>query len=165
MTQPASYGYLKTRLKRRKTRGAARQYRPLVLERLERRDMFAVEPISLADPSFSGDSVLGNPAGGGTLQRGNDVSMSADGQIVAFESRANNLVARDLNRFEDVFFYDRGTGQVQLVSAKALGDPANNRSFNPRVTPDGRFTFFNSEAKDLDPTINVTVNGAQVYRS
>jgi Tol biopolymer transport system component len=43
-------------------------------------------------------------------------SLSADGRWVAFQSLADNLVARDTNRYMDVFLYDRKTGLVEMVT-------------------------------------------------
>ena len=43
-------------------------------------------------------------------------SMSADGRYVVFASFASNLVTGDTNGYEDIFRYDRLTGQVARVS-------------------------------------------------
>jgi Tol biopolymer transport system component len=42
--------------------------------------------------------------------------ISADGQVVAFESAATNLVPEDTNEVTDVFVHDRGTGITTRVS-------------------------------------------------
>jgi hypothetical protein len=46
-----------------------------------------------------------------------DPSISADGNHVAFGSRANNLVAGDGNGARDVFVRDRGAGSTEIVSS------------------------------------------------
>ncbi len=123
----------------------------LALEVLEDRVMPSVAPLTLADPSVWGDTgyygVSGKP------------SMSADGQLIVFESEANNLVPNDFNNAKDIFLYDRGTGRVSLVSVDKTGTGSGinelvgignwSRSFDPRITPDGRYVVFLSYANDL----------------
>lgn len=43
-------------------------------------------------------------------------SLSTDGRWIAFQSRADNLVAGDTSGYMDVFVYDRETGTVELGS-------------------------------------------------
>ena len=62
--------------------------RPLVVEYLEDRTLMTVLPLTLADPSFFGNSAFGASS---------DPSMSADGQLVVFETSAPNLVPNDVN--------------------------------------------------------------------
>src|SRR5262249_1290315 len=83
----------------------SRRRRPLV-ESLEERILLAVQPLTLADPTFWGNSGLGVSSA---------PSISADGQRIVFESDAPNLVPGDTNGTTDVFLYDRGTGRVSLV--------------------------------------------------
>jgi len=79
-------------------------------------------------------------------------SMSSDGNVVAFESTANNLVLVDNNGLRDVFarnisgltttrvsIPDPGTGQVQ----------SNGTSFNPSISPDGTTVGFESGGTNL----------------
>jgi Tol biopolymer transport system component len=76
-------------------------------------------------------------------------SVSADGVIVAFASRAANLVADDKNGEWDVFVYD---GRARLTSRVSLGPlcrQANEASNNPAVSADGRFVAFSSFAHNL----------------
>lgn len=47
-------------------------------------------------------------------------SISADGRYIAFESEAENLVAGDTNRMQDIFVYDRHTGQTTRVSVSCV---------------------------------------------
>lgn len=82
--------------------------------------------------------------GGSTM-----AAISADGNTVAFASRATNLVARDRNKASDVFLYDVGTRAVTLVSRGAGGATANGTSLNPAVSGDGRFVAFQSDASDM----------------
>jgi Tol biopolymer transport system component len=81
--------------------------------------------------------------------------ISGDGNWVAFESGASDLVAgqNGPQDFWDVFLYERATGQTMLVS-RAAGTTltaANHQSFRPTLSHDGRWVAFRSEASDLIP--------------
>ena len=85
------------------------------------------------------------PPNGGTTMP----AISADGQTIAFASRATNLVARDRNKSSDIFVYDVDSGGVTLVSRGMGGGTANGASFNPAISADGRFVVFQSDASDM----------------
>jgi Tol biopolymer transport system component len=76
-------------------------------------------------------------------------SISANGRYVAFSSDASNLVPGDTNNKLDVFVYDRQTGQTRRVSVASNGSQANNDSFSPSISVDGRFIAFTSRASNL----------------
>ncbi len=78
-----------------------------------------------------------------------------DGRRVIFQSHATNLVAGDVNGKFDIFSHDQGDNKTSLVSAKPDGTQANNHSYHPQVTPDGRFVVYESDATNLtaDPYI------------
>jgi Tol biopolymer transport system component len=77
-------------------------------------------------------------------------TISADGRFVAFRSLADNLVPADTNRVPDIFLYDRQADITELVSASESGSrAANNRSFAPVFSGDGRTLVFQSWASDL----------------
>lgn len=78
-------------------------------------------------------------------------SLSADGRLVAFESRATNLVPDDTNARADVFVHDRVTGQTERVSVSSSGVQGNNNSQVPSISADGRYVVFQSIATDLVP--------------
>jgi hypothetical protein len=101
--------------------------------------------------------------------------VSRDGQYVAFESAADNLVAPaqctggsppvlggllgggtpptctggDTNKADDVFLYSVATGQVTLVSGAAGGSTGNGASNRPSVSGDGHEIAFQSDATNL----------------
>lgn len=77
------------------------------------------------------------------------VSMSGDGDVVAFSSRADNLVPHDRNGEGDVFVRDRRAGVTRLVSRTMSGVQANGVSDDPFVSADGRFVAFSSYATNL----------------
>jgi Tol biopolymer transport system component len=90
-------------------------------------------------------------ANGGSIPGG----VSADGNVVAFTSLATDLVpVRDLNDIYDVFWFDRQTGTVTLVSRASrprTGRTGNSSSFFSSMSPDGAFIAFHSAASDLVP--------------
>ena len=75
--------------------------------------------------------------------------ISGDGRWVAFDSRASNLVAGDLNNNLDVFVYDMLSGTNQLVSLAADGSQGNGSSYGAAITADGRYVLFQSDATNL----------------
>jgi hypothetical protein len=76
-------------------------------------------------------------------------SISSDGNFVAFESLASDLVSGDTNGFWDIFVYNRTTGAIERVSLGINGAQANNDSFNPSISGDGRYVTFSSRATNL----------------
>ena len=93
---------------------------------------------------------------------GNDNSyspaISADGQTVAFESYASNLVAGDTNAVRDVFVWSAAnpTAGVQRVSVSDVGAQANSASDQPTISGDGKVVAFNTWASNI--TAGVTGN-------
>jgi Tol biopolymer transport system component len=49
--------------------------------------------------------------------------ISADGRLVVFQSVADNLVANDTNKKQDIFVHDRATGETVRVSARLRQRP------------------------------------------
>lgn len=76
-------------------------------------------------------------------------AISGDGNIVAFKSEADNLVPHDNNGVVDVFARDRAAGTTERVSVSFNGGDANDGSFLPVVSRDGRFVVFGSAATNL----------------
>ncbi|MCP4409235.1 MAG: hypothetical protein GY807_16070, partial [Gammaproteobacteria bacterium] len=76
-------------------------------------------------------------------------STSADGQFVAFQSDASNLISNDFNAQSDVFIHDRQTGQTTRVSVDGTGSDANGYSDWPSISADGRYVAFRSDASNL----------------
>jgi Ca2+-binding RTX toxin-like protein len=86
---------------------------------------------------------------GGTSANGfsSHASISADGRYVAYESQASNLVAGDTNGATDIFVTDMDTGLTTRVSTTAAGGQADNYSFNPVISADGRYVAFTSNSQ------------------
>lgn len=113
--------------------------------------MFAAAPINLVD-----SSVIGLSADG----QSETPSISADGQLVAFSSTAPNLVHHDFNNVRDVFLYNRGTGEVSLLSENSEGTAsAVNGAHSPAISGDGRYVLFRSQSNNLI----AGVSGNQLY--
>jgi Tol biopolymer transport system component len=75
--------------------------------------------------------------------------VSAGGRFVAFESPYAGFVLNDTNGKSDVFVRDRQSGVTERVSVSTGGEQANGDSYSVRITPDGRYVLFNSEASNL----------------
>jgi Tol biopolymer transport system component len=80
-----------------------------------------------------------------------DPSISGDGRLVAFQSRATNLVSGDTNGVTDVFVHDRFTGATTRVSVASTGAQGNGTSAQPAISEDGRYVAFSSSASNLVP--------------
>jgi Tol biopolymer transport system component len=87
----------------------------------------------------------GKPGNGSSSR----ASLSADGRFVAFESDASNLVPRDTNKDTDIFVRDRKTGTTTRISVSSRGGQANDGSYHPSISADGRFVAFESLATNL----------------
>jgi Tol biopolymer transport system component len=77
--------------------------------------------------------------------------VSRDGRYVAFWSYASNLVPADGSGNSDVFVRDMVAGVTTRVSVDMDGGDADNTSWLPVMTPDGRYIAFWSIASDLVP--------------
>ena len=77
--------------------------------------------------------------------------ISEDGNVVAFRSTASNLVPNDTNGEWDTFVHDIPTGRTTRVSVDSAGLEANDSSLECRLSGDGRWVAFKSEASNLVP--------------
>lgn len=80
-----------------------------------------------------------------------NADISDDGRYVAFESSADNLINTDNNGFNDIFVRDRQRGETTRVSVDSSGAEANDTSFSPAISGDGRYVAFISPASNLVP--------------
>ena len=88
-------------------------------------------------------------------------ALSGDGHLVAFKSLADNFVPNDNNGVVDVFAYNRDTKTIERISVDLSGGDANDFSFPPSVSGDGRFVVFGSFATNLVP--NDSNSSADVF--
>lgn len=78
-----------------------------------------------------------------------DPKISADGNIVAFTSRANNLDGNDTNGKTDVFVRTRSNGQTLRVSLSSNGNQGFFDAREPSITGDGRYVSFSTASTNL----------------
>ena len=105
----------------------------------------AAEITTRVSVSGSGEQANGSSA---------SASLSSDGRYVLFQSSATNLigVGNDTNGATDIFLHDRQTGATSRVSVSSVGAQANDDSFSPRLSSDGRYAVFSSDASNLVPS-------------
>lgn len=95
----------------------------------------------------------------GGNERSSRSSLNSDGRFIAFESRASDLVAGDTNGLQDIFvrdrdpdangIFDEANGFTFRVSVSGSGAQTNENSSFPKISADGRFVVFASEASNL----------------
>ncbi len=74
-------------------------------------------------------------------------SITANNRFVVFSSIATNLDGVDFNgAVTDVYLYDRTTDRVSRLTLPGLGNYLNDYSFNPAISPNGRYISFASYA-------------------
>jgi Tol biopolymer transport system component len=94
--------------------------------------------------SVASDGTQGNRSSHGA-------HLSVDGRFVAFHSEASNLVPGDTNQETDLFVRDLETGATTRVSVASDGTEADDWSYHPTLSDDGRFVAFQSIATNLVP--------------
>jgi hypothetical protein len=79
------------------------------------------------------------------------VGASTTSRYIAFCSNAANLVPRDGNGFQDVFWRDRKAHRTVKVSVHGHGGSVNADSFGPSISGDGRYVVYSSFASNIVP--------------
>jgi len=90
-----------------------------------------------------------------------DPALSFNGRYIVYFS-TNAIVPEDRNDARDIYLYDRLTKNNQLISKREDGNLANNRSYSPASSENGRFIVFDSIADNLIDGFNDGVR--DVYR-
>ena len=90
-------------------------------------------------------------------------SISADGRFVTFDATATNLVAGDTNGVSDIFLHDRATATTTRASLTDGGGQGNAGSVFARVSDDGRYTAYASEASNM--VLSDTNNTSDIFVS
>lgn len=124
--------------------GSGRWYRSVVaVTKDHHRELVAMDVASRA--TWATES-----AGGSS---GDDIVVSANGRFVAFTSYASNLASGwnvERAEHENIYRYDRLTGEIVLVSVNKTGDRAANGScYLTGVSDDGNVVLFSSSATNL----------------
>ena len=128
----------------------------------------------VSDDTNNGRDVFVAPATGGPVERvsvdadgkqtspdniGIETSISADGRIVAFETRRIELTGTQFRWH--IVVKNRDTGAVILASTTEDGTPATSNAQSPSLSADGRYVAFHTSANldgDSTPgTVNVFV--------
>jgi Tol biopolymer transport system component len=77
-------------------------------------------------------------------------SICGDGSRIAFQSAAGNFSKIDQkNGSADVFLHDFAAGTTELSSVDSSGAAANDASFYPLISEDGKTVAFSSDATNL----------------
>ncbi|MDZ4179720.1 MAG: cell wall-binding repeat-containing protein [Coriobacteriia bacterium] len=76
--------------------------------------------------------------------------ISADGRYVTFASAGGNLVEGTTDDFTDIFVRDTSTGEITCVSVTSAGAAADEGSWGPSISADGRYVAFNSSATNFE---------------
>ena len=76
-------------------------------------------------------------------------AISGDGNVVAFETNASNLVEGDTNNVSDIFVHNRITGKTTRVSVASDGTQAIGSSEEAFISGNGQFVAFISYASNL----------------
>lgn len=120
------------------------------------RDLAAATTIAVSRAS----GAAGELANEGAAQ----LSISADGRFVSFESRASNLAAGVTEGWEQVYLRDLEAATTTLLSANSLGEPGGGNSATATISgAGGCFVEFSSTAGNLLLPATTPANGEQAY--
>ena len=93
--------------------------------------------------------LVSSPPSGVANAQSDQPSVSGDGNLVAFTSAANNLVAGDTNSKFDVFLRNMTSGAVIRVSVSSAGAQGDKSSSRPSISANGSYVAFQSDATTL----------------
>ncbi|MDI6858193.1 MAG: hypothetical protein QME71_07780 [Dehalococcoidia bacterium] len=85
------------------------------------------------------------------------MGLTSDGRFAVYRTASPAIVPGDTNDREDVFVWDRLTGQTVRASVDSAGREANGHSEMAEISDDGRIVAFQSDATNLVPA---DTNGA-----
>jgi Tol biopolymer transport system component len=89
-------------------------------------------------------------AGTEGTDRNGDTAINGDGTVVAWWSRASELVQGDTNGEDDIFVRDRVAGTTTRVNVSSTGEQAEGGgSWQVTISDDGRYVAFCSNADNL----------------
>ena len=83
-----------------------------------------------------------------------DPSISANGQMIAFQSSATNLTGRCTNGNVHIYVHDLTNGQTRCVSVDSSENQTDGNSALPKISGDGGFVVFESDATNLTSECN-----------
>lgn len=89
-------------------------------------------------------------------------SISSDGGFVTFESDAG-LLTEDSNGRPDIYLWTRATDQVERISRRPGGPPANGENRDPSISADGSVIAFTSLARNLTADTGLDGTTRQIF--
>jgi Tol biopolymer transport system component len=99
-----------------------------------------------AAPDAQGRTLVSiGPSGNPGNAPSHRLALNGDGRFVVFTSNASNLVPGVSDGFSHVYVRDMWLRHTQLV------DPGNGNGWDGRISDDGRFVVFTSDASNLVP--------------
>lgn len=118
--------------------------------------------LALADANSYGDAYETGADGavrqwsagwGGAISDGSsgDVDIAGGGGRVVFSSTSTNLWGSDNNGHRDIYTCRRGNSECQSVGWVAWGTEPNGSSYRPRISADGAWVVFSSDASNWVP--------------
>jgi hypothetical protein len=78
-----------------------------------------------------------------------NIDINANGEVIAFDSGATNLVPYDINNYFDVFVRDLGSNTTEIVSLSSDGTQSNGASDWTSISEDGRYVLFSNDGNNL----------------
>ena len=119
--------------------------------------------IYLTDRATGSVSLVSADAAGNAAGNSSTAAISGDGRVVAFHSSSPTLATGFGGSVTNVFARDIAAGTTAVVSRNAANAQANESSFRPSLSGDGRFVAFESIASDLVPNFGGRRFGVFVY--
>ena len=116
---------------------------------LHENDTNNVTDIYLHDRETGETTLVNIVLGGQANDMSYDPEISGNGQFITFWSYASNLVGDDINNAADVFRYDRLAQTMFQVSLNSDEVPGNGHSSYPKISKNGRYIAFESDASNL----------------
>ena len=109
----------------------------------------------------TGQNTLVSQGFGGAVTDGQarHASISANGDYVAFDAGASNLVADDSDDLINVFLWNRAADTITLISRTSTGAAIDG--YRPSISGDGRFIAFETGSNDV--TIDDARNHGDVF--
>jgi hypothetical protein len=84
-------------------------------------------------------------------------SISADGDRIAFDSNASNIVTGDTNVVRDVFLHERSSGTTTRISVASDGQQGTKVATLPSISAGGDFVVFETASPTLVPGDSNTI--------
>lgn len=104
---------------------------------------------SLTLPSFSIEKISNPIPGQATDGDSKQISISGNGDRIAYSSRNTKIVENDANFSDDIFLFDRSSGSTSIISVTSAGSQTPGASLQPSISKDGDHIVFSSSSTAL----------------